>query len=381
MVKTTKLIDGVFVTVTGNLKNYDNKTPEFDSGCTYVVDQVDNLLNVALTDTSFSLAFNYKLVPNEDYVEPVSTISSEETTATLSFADVVYRTEFDTSHQVWEQNNVKVTNEKGSSTSNVGDYSNPARFYKSSKLIVSYTSNINQIIYNCNTAAYATALESSIKNGEVTVSDKKVTVTLDGTSNEFVIESLTGGQVRMDSITVTASGGESSDTEKVEKYSSEVYSNVAILFGATVDASLFEGYTVTAGGVLIDNAANYDENNTLAKAYEACEFDADNFDGIVTEKTSLTPVDGNYTVGSVIEVISGEVIKEGDNANIDYLKYEFIAAAYFVLEKDGTTTTVVLDQKSYSVKEMVTYYNENASDLGLDENQIEAVSAFKDYIG
>ena len=125
-----------------------------------------------------------------------------EVTAELNFI-AANRTSWDTSKQIWEVEGVKLVNEKGSSTSNVADYVNPARFYKSSKITVTADGNISTIVFDCNSTSYATALKDSIKTGTVSVSSDKVTVTLDGTSNEYVITSLTGGQVRMDSMTVT----------------------------------------------------------------------------------------------------------------------------------------------------------------------------------
>ena len=129
----------------------------------------------------------------------VSFATAEE--ATLSFADKANRTAFDTSHQVWEQNGIILTNNKGASTSNVADYANPARFYKSSQLIVETTQGMSKIVFNCNSSSYASALKSSISTG-ATVSGNNVTVELNGETN-YTIESLTGGQVRMNSLTVT----------------------------------------------------------------------------------------------------------------------------------------------------------------------------------
>ena len=125
-----------------------------------------------------------------------------EVTAELKFT-ANNRTSWDTTKQTWEVEGVKLVNEKGSSTSAVADYVNPARFYKSSKITVTADGNISTIVFDCNSASYATALKDSIKTGTVSTSSDKVTVTLDGSSNEFVITSLTGGQVRMDSMTVT----------------------------------------------------------------------------------------------------------------------------------------------------------------------------------
>ena len=113
------------------------------------------------------------------------------------------RTTFTTSQQVFEANDIKVTNDKGASTSNVADYVAPARFYKNSKVTVTAPGNITTIVFDCNSESYATALNDSGLTGTVSVSDDKVTVILDGSSNEYVISSLTGGQVRMDGVTVT----------------------------------------------------------------------------------------------------------------------------------------------------------------------------------
>ena len=65
--------------------------------------------------------------------------------AKLSFADKAQRTVFDSSKQVWEQNGIVLTNNKGGSTNAVADYANPARFYKNSEIIVEYGSPIRKI--------------------------------------------------------------------------------------------------------------------------------------------------------------------------------------------------------------------------------------------
>ena len=123
--------------------------------------------------------------------------------AELSFADKANRTVFTTSQQVWEQNGIKLINDKGASTSNVADYAAPARFYKSSKITVEYA-GMTKIEFVCNNGSYATALKSSITTGTVTVNGSVVTVVLPAAADSYVVESLTGGQVRMDSLTVYA---------------------------------------------------------------------------------------------------------------------------------------------------------------------------------
>ena len=84
----------------------------------------------------------------------------------------------------------------------VADYSNPARFYKSSELIVECDSAMAKIEFACNSATYAAALQASMGATPATVDGNNVTVSLSSASTSFTIASLTGGQVRMDSITV-----------------------------------------------------------------------------------------------------------------------------------------------------------------------------------
>ena len=125
-----------------------------------------------------------------------------DSSVTLTFDDTAKRTVFTTECQQWEENGIVLTNNKGNSTSPVADYASPARFYKSSQIIVYYPTTMNTIIFHCNTAAYATALANSIGADLVIVEDKDVYYHPQTT--EYAFE-LTGGQVRMDGITVQCS--------------------------------------------------------------------------------------------------------------------------------------------------------------------------------
>ncbi|MBQ7326190.1 MAG: hypothetical protein IJW93_01790 [Clostridia bacterium] len=135
--------------------------------------------------------------------------------ASLDFSDVANRTELSNDKQVWEQNGVKLTNDKSGSNVNVADYSNPARFYANSALTIEY-SKIVKIEFTCNTAAYAEALKNSIVDGNgttVTVDGKVVTVELGTAVDSFAIATL-GAQVRVNSITVyTGTAGDNTGNE------------------------------------------------------------------------------------------------------------------------------------------------------------------------
>ena len=139
------------------------------------------------------------------YVSHVSAPEQEQPTneATLSFADVANRVSFDSNKQVWSANGITLTNNKGASTSNVADYYAPARFYKSSEIIVECDKSMSKIVFACNSASYASALQASLGSTPSTIDGSSVTVEFDTATTSFTIASLTGGQVRMNSLTVT----------------------------------------------------------------------------------------------------------------------------------------------------------------------------------
>lgn len=138
----------------------------------------------------------------------------EEITATLTFNSTSKRTEFTTSKQVWEENGITLTNNKASSTNNVADYSNPARFYQNSSIVVSAPGNITKIVFDCNSSSYATVLKNSI-GSTATASSDKVTVSFASVVQNFTVAKLTG-QVRMDAVTVTyQTAGGSGETPDV----------------------------------------------------------------------------------------------------------------------------------------------------------------------
>lgn len=141
-----------------------------------------------------------KLTAEHNYENGICTMCNEKepSEATITFDDKSKRTEFTTTVQVWEENGIKVTNNKASATSDVGDYAAPARFYKNSQIIIECSGKITKIVFDCakNTSEFCQSIGSS-----ATMSNDIVTVTLDGTSNTFTIN-LTAAQVQLDSITV-----------------------------------------------------------------------------------------------------------------------------------------------------------------------------------
>lgn len=96
--------------------------------------------------------------------------------------------------------------DKGSSTSN-NTYHSPARFYKGTSLTINANNgaSMTKFVFNANTAAYATALETVLKSiSGLTVSkDSKVVTAICADGKSSITISFSNEQVRIDKIVVT----------------------------------------------------------------------------------------------------------------------------------------------------------------------------------
>ena len=214
--------DDTVYELTGVIKNvantnYGNFDLQDETGTVYVYGIYDESGNKVFTSlglkegdtlTMRGVRSSYNDEPQVGsgvYVSHVSAPEQEQPAneATLSFADVANRVSWDSNKQVWSANGITLTNNKGASTSNVADYSAPARFYKSSEIIVECEKAMTKIEFACNSASYATALQSSLGSTPSTIDGSSVIVEFDTVTTSFTIASLTGGQVRMNSLSVT----------------------------------------------------------------------------------------------------------------------------------------------------------------------------------
>lgn len=120
--------------------------------------------------------------------------------ASISFADKANRVSQDVNSQVWEQNGITFTNNKGSSTSNVADYANPVRCYKGSDIQVEYT-GIVKLVFHCNSRSNLVSCNNISGGGVLTTEGTIVTITFE-TPVDIVTLTTLGVQARIDSIDV-----------------------------------------------------------------------------------------------------------------------------------------------------------------------------------
>lgn len=219
--------------------------------------------------------------------------AEEPASATISFDSTDNRTVLNNNQQVWVQNGITVTNDKESSTTNVADYSKPARFYAGSKLTIAYA-GMTSIEVACNSTTYATELKNSISDSSVTVdlNQKVVTITFTTAVDSFVIASLSK-QVRVDSITVYAgsTGGEHTHT-----YNSTPDG------AATVVDGVNHSYSYTCTDSSCDNVKTETEAHTFGADGKCtvCKFEYTGISQILTAKA------GSWTATGVVTFVSGK---------------------------------------------------------------------------
>ena len=216
---------------------------------------------------------------------------------TISFEGTANRTSFSKTQQIWEQNGIKVVNDKASSTVDVADYNNPARFYAGSNLTISYPGMI-KIEINCS------GLADKYVNGwmalpGVTATNNNGIVTIEFSSP---VDSITytglSAQSRAYSITVYTAGGasqECSHKNTVVQGASSATCTTAGHTGRTICSDCEEvidlGTTIPASG---HSLTSYDAKAATCtedghNAYETCG----NCDYTTYEKISATG--HNYT--------------------------------------------------------------------------------------
>ena len=168
--------------------------------------------------------------------------------ATISFANTDQRTTFSTETQVWENENVTLTNNKG--TGSIANYSGPVRFYKNTEIVIEAPGNIIEIEFNSASGDYFTNLKNLLP--DASVSGTIVTQIYDASSN-IVSYTLSTGQIRLNSITVTYS---------TEAYVPPVLESIAVSGDYKTEFTL--GSSFSFGGVVTatyDNGATKDVTN------------------------------------------------------------------------------------------------------------------------
>ncbi len=183
--------------------------------------------------------------------------TAEEATATIDFTDKANRTHYSTEQQIWEQNGIIITNDKGASTSNVGDYGGegyPARFYKSSTVKIEYP-GMTKLVIDCSSldAKYVNGWKDSITdaNATGTVDGNIVTIVFAEAVDSFIWETMSA-QSRAYNIAVYAAAAEPEVPAVPVSYEADF--DTIVTTNATGDSSYNKTFTTEAGWVTENSA-------------------------------------------------------------------------------------------------------------------------------
>ena len=197
--------------------------------------------------------------PQTLYAKWFEVVESEVGDTTIDFSSTTHRVSWDANSQVWTNGGITLTNSKGSSTSNVADYSNPARFYKSTSMEIVCNGNyMSKIEFTASAASYATDLGNSIAedgNYTVAVDGKLVTVTFNKAVESFDF-ALSGGQVRMDKMVVTV-------VDSAEEEAPVVVEE----WGMTLEDEIIVNFTMTLSAAIKNDANAYVEVSIGGETY------------------------------------------------------------------------------------------------------------------
>ena len=306
--------------------------------------------------------------PHTLYAKWTENSSSEEeavpTDYTITFDNTTKRTEISTNKQVWKENGITITHNKGTGSNIDGQYFNPIRFYKNSNFVVECSGKeITKIVFNANSDTYATSLGTSIgtnANYTVSVSSKVVTVTFIAPVESFTV-TLSDAKAFVDSITVTAlvaggsEGGSGSEGEGGETPAPE-------MFNVTFDLNGAEGTAPTA--IQVEEG----------KAYG----------------TLTTPTREGYTFGGWFktEACDGNAVKATDTVSASHTLYakwtensssegEAVPTDYTITFDNTTKRTEISTTKQVWKENGITVTNNKGTGSDINETYYNPVRFYK----
>ena len=131
--------------------------------------------------------------------------AAETSAITLDFTKSANNTSISDNQQVWTENGITLTNNKGSSSTKVNNYtpssSGHARFYKDSEIIIAYP-GMTKIVFTCTGSSYAKS-PTGLTGASASTSGTTLTITLNNPTDSFTFQN-NGSQLRVTKITVYA---------------------------------------------------------------------------------------------------------------------------------------------------------------------------------
>ena len=305
------------LTATGHTEVENIVTP---ATCTAVGSKTITCENCAELNETVELP----IIPH-NYENGSCTICGNEISpvATLTFDDTAKRTSFSTEEQVWTENSVILTHSKADSSTPIADYTSPVRFYKNSTITIAYPQMV-KIIFACNSASYATALQTAIGN-TATANGKIVTVKFAEPVDSFTV-TLSADQVRMDSLTVI-----STSAPDINSASVTLGEDITLNYYVTIPEEIFSDTTLvfTLNGENLDVAGVVQQDGRYKFSLELPpQYMADNVQAVLSYNGVIVDQIDNYSIKAYAESQLSTASNELKQLISDMLHYGAAAQIY-----------------------------------------------------
>ena len=257
---------------------------------------------------------------------------------TITFdADKTQRVEYTTQIQIWENEGLNVTNNKASSTTNIGDYA--GRFYKNSEIIISFP-EMSTLIIDASGIDSDKLWDATLEAAGLsfTVENKIYTITFAEPVNS--IELTAANQVRANSITAIVAhehvydNAFDTDCNKCGEVRAVVAPIAKNGFSVSEDVNgLAVRFTATLEGMGIDGTTAIYDSATL-NGYKVISMGA-----IVTNGVSTIDVPAVYLCDDDVSTGAQYAIRI-KNIPADKYDVEITFTPYIIVEIDGEQVTI-----------------------------------------
>lgn len=318
---------------------------------------VETLETLEKTETTISAQIShfstYAVVDTSEVSSGGETVEVE---ATINFDSGSFIETGETA-QIWSENGVTVTTNKGTYTNDFyTTISDHTRWYNGHEIVTEYAYPISKIVFTTTGTSYATNLANSLtSSGLGTVTSSGTTITLELTiPSDTVTFSHVNSATRVTSMTLTAQkpadGGDTTEAVITPTVNNAAYGSAEVS-GNYIIATPNEGYEVVGYEVISGTATVTQNGNNFTVETDADVTIQINF-AARTQYTATFKEMGSTT--STQTAYSGDSITLPAITSDDYTVVGWVAA-----EIDGETTdkpTVYNAGSNYAVTDNVTFY-------------------------
>lgn len=291
----------------------------------------------------FCTLFACVIIPGQ-----VITASAAEQTVTLDCNNSANRVSQDKSSQVWAQNGITMTNNKGASSNDVvGNV--PPRIYKNSDLTIAYP-NMTKIVLNCQ-SGYST-VPTGLTGATATSANNVITITLNSPADSFTFN-VNGSQLRITKVTVTATIADNAPTMALTGNDYVAIDDTITISAKTTNVT--EAIVWTSSNT---DVATVDQNGVVTGVAMGSADITASANGIEVKKNvKVIPTSGTISIATALEICK---VTGSTNTPITYNVKGVIKSIDTAYDSEYGNITVTITDGTDSIK---AYRLKGGSDL------------------